>query len=842
MSANAPMVDLLGIIETDLAFLREALRLSEDEAILPGGEEIAADYLECVKLLPLAAKDGIASDEDGIEEWVLRLDRIDAALSPRLRAVLDDQLTRSDEPHRDLVEAVTATERAFARFWSDALKRLRQQDGPPTIREHEVLRRREEMFASVIRCFPGKTLSRATVRNAADVVSQRAFDGLHDAEQLVSLGRTRLMPTLAAWREQEIGSVRNAMTFVIFSALNGLEDDERSRWLEDHWDLVEAVVRPGQSADAWEVEASGLLAMVGAETSMQRRAAAGPRLTELLRAWTDDEHGKNGNAGWAVFQALSFARLLAPERSSEAVGIVAAVRDLPRAAAATSVQWLSQFLTRDLELGPDGPIPRVLVSPLIELALARVQDEQAPEQPLAPSDALSEVIETLAYHAAAAGKASDCWRIIDALTGADPERWSAALARAASVALSTADLPGGVDRIARIVDDLADRPLTTPRDALAFVDLVVSLAARLRGSDPDRADEVISKLERTDVNREARVTLDEALGRELTRRWRQEQTVDGALALVERIEVLRARSETNGEALFEIAAYLLEHLPRNHRRRQEIERLHAAVTAELRRRPGILLHDRDPDLEAAVPEHTVDERLDLISAHPHKEWPLPPLFPGEWDAKELAGVRELLRAVLAVPQFHESAELDQPILLRAARAPFYRQAHVVELGFRTEDGSIGSQCFLVGERHLANLNGTSPPLHEFNAAYAPDLTSVDSAEAYLRFFCTVVCGEHGSFRIIDTLEDLTFREALADARREAVGRLLKPFQLNLTDEGAEAEATIHYSTALFNAELQVARNGMVEMTNDTVLEANLPVKVQGFWNGTRRLRTLPQES
>ena len=130
------------------------------------------------------------------------------------------------------------------------------------------------------------------------------------------------------------------------------------------------------------------------------------------------------------------------------------------------------------------------------------------------------------------------------------------------------------------------------------------------------------------------------------------------------------------------------------------------------------------------------------------------------------------------------------------------------------------------------LNGTSPPIHEFNSKQPPDLSG-EYAIDYLKFFCFFVHGESGPFYIIDGRdapylpESCNGKSGSESTCSTAFRRVYRaPQHFGIRDDGKHRiSALLYYSNAMFVADFLVYPSGMVEMSADWPVISGLPDKI-----------------
>lgn len=131
--------------------------------------------------------------------------------------------------------------------------------------------------------------------------------------------------------------------------------------------------------------------------------------------------------------------------------------------------------------------------------------------------------------------------------------------------------------------------------------------------------------------------------------------------------------------------------------------------------------------------------------------------------------------------------------------------------------------YLVMEKALFRLNGTSPAIHEVNAK-APLRLSEENVADYLRFFCLFVHGEEGPFYLLERPDDplLPGRNSLQPYEKH-----LKAVSYDGINEKGHflLSGLVMYSNALFFANFAVQPTGMIRMLDDEPVASDLPFRI-----------------
>lgn len=234
----------------------------------------------------------------------------------------------------------------------------------------------------------------------------------------------------------------------------------------------------------------------------------------------------------------------------------------------------------------------------------------------------------------------------------------------------------------------------------------------------------------------------------------------------------------------------------------------------------------------AAPAKRIEQEL-VSSDDP---WPVPPLVPGPWP-DEATGL------LVALADSGALIEAEQLTRLRSLPLSFYDGVVLVEAEARREMGPDGVVTFVVAGDRVWVLDGSSPPIHALNASIGLHLSGDQSVLDYSRFFCHIVFGEAGPFRIVEAASDIPWAAPLTNEQEETVSATVHPIAFRSDDEGAGApvrrlRATVQYAHGLFFSHFDVPADGTVAMVEDDPRAERLPVRKER-WEG--RVRVLHSE-
>ena len=96
---------------------------------------------------------------------------------------------------------------------------------------------------------------------------------------------------------------------------------------------------------------------------------------------------------------------------------------------------------------------------------------------------------------------------------------------------------------------------------------------------------------------------------------------------------------------------------------------------------------------------------------------------------------------------------------------------------------------------------------------------------YARFFFSHVRGEHGRFLIIDTVDDIDWKDEPPPSARKATGKMLE--ELHVIGKGVDGTwhllGRMVFRDSLFQAQIHVAPDGQVSMSNEELLVDDMPI-------------------
>lgn len=138
---------------------------------------------------------------------------------------------------------------------------------------------------------------------------------------------------------------------------------------------------------------------------------------------------------------------------------------------------------------------------------------------------------------------------------------------------------------------------------------------------------------------------------------------------------------------------------------------------------------------------------------------------------------------------------------------------------------------IVGEEDddITILDFTNAPIYALNETCPISLTS-ENVTDYVRFFFSYVRGRHGRFQIVESVDDINWREEPPPPARKAVGKMISP----ITSLGVDEEGVSHFMAqmifrdSLFQSNISVDSEGLVKLSNEQLMIEDMPVMDDTF--------------
>lgn len=137
---------------------------------------------------------------------------------------------------------------------------------------------------------------------------------------------------------------------------------------------------------------------------------------------------------------------------------------------------------------------------------------------------------------------------------------------------------------------------------------------------------------------------------------------------------------------------------------------------------------------------------------------------------------------------------------------------------------------MVKDDEVTVLDFTNMPIYSLNSK-VPIRLNRDNVKDYVRFFFTFVRGRHGRFIIVESVDDISWREEPPPAARKSISKLIQPIAFHSSDGNDGKyymQAQMMFRDSLFQADVTVQPDGLVQLSNEVLLIEDMPVMDDTF--------------
>ncbi|PZP57484.1 MAG: hypothetical protein DI586_00165 [Micavibrio aeruginosavorus] len=161
-------------------------------------------------------------------------------------------------------------------------------------------------------------------------------------------------------------------------------------------------------------------------------------------------------------------------------------------------------------------------------------------------------------------------------------------------------------------------------------------------------------------------------------------------------------------------------------------------------------------------------------------------------------------------------------VIMARELPFYKNSKFFDIADHKNMPPARRFVVMLGDQATI-LDFTNAPIYGLNEN-APVALNEKTVIDYARFFFSFVRGRHGRFIIIESVDDIQWREEPPPAARKAIGKMVAPIQLESTENGVY-RLGIHmmFKDSLFKSIVDIAPGGQVKILEETLLIEDIPV-------------------
>ncbi|HNQ91384.1 MAG TPA: hypothetical protein PKI93_00460 [Alphaproteobacteria bacterium] len=163
-------------------------------------------------------------------------------------------------------------------------------------------------------------------------------------------------------------------------------------------------------------------------------------------------------------------------------------------------------------------------------------------------------------------------------------------------------------------------------------------------------------------------------------------------------------------------------------------------------------------------------------------------------------------------------------VVMARDLPFYDGYRFYDLADHSHMPPARRFILVKGEEIIV-LDFTNMPIYTLNGK-SPIHLNRDTVKDYVRFFFTFVRGRHGRFIIVESVDDIAWREEPPPAARKSISKLIQPIAFHSSDKNDGKyymQAQMMFRDSLFQADVTVQPDGLVQLSNEVLLIEDMPV-------------------
>ncbi len=196
------------------------------------------------------------------------------------------------------------------------------------------------------------------------------------------------------------------------------------------------------------------------------------------------------------------------------------------------------------------------------------------------------------------------------------------------------------------------------------------------------------------------------------------------------------------------------------------------------------------------------------------------MFQDSYVKLDKAETKDLVERL--APDFDGGAFDPSSTVIMARELPFYKNSRFFDIADHRNMPPARRFVVIQGGKSTI-LDFTNAPIYSLNQS-APLSLNEKTVIDYARFFFSFVRGRHGRFIIVESVDDIQWREEPPPAARKAIGKLVAPIQLEST-EGGIYRLGIHmmFKDSLFKAHVDISPDGNVKILEETLLIEDIPV-------------------
>jgi hypothetical protein len=168
---------------------------------------------------------------------------------------------------------------------------------------------------------------------------------------------------------------------------------------------------------------------------------------------------------------------------------------------------------------------------------------------------------------------------------------------------------------------------------------------------------------------------------------------------------------------------------------------------------------------------------------------------------------------------------DVPRVL-ARSLPFYPDHELIEaLGQTSHPPVLRVFVRKKNTQELTLLNWTNEPVYHLNQ-HVPIRLDVETVLPYVRFFFNYIKGKHGRFLIVDSPDEIEWKDEPPPAGRKALAKMIEPLRIitEKSDGTFLIQASMIFKDSLFSCTVTVEPDGQVSLSDEELVVEDIPVR------------------
>lgn len=155
--------------------------------------------------------------------------------------------------------------------------------------------------------------------------------------------------------------------------------------------------------------------------------------------------------------------------------------------------------------------------------------------------------------------------------------------------------------------------------------------------------------------------------------------------------------------------------------------------------------------------------------------------------------------------------------------PFYPGFRLLDIADYSQQPPRRRFAVYSPSRHFL-INFSNEPIYAFNREL-PIALDENNAADYARFFFNHVRGRHGRFIIVESVDDINWKNDPPIAARRAISKMIEPVMLEKVDEKGNyhLRACMIFKDSLFRSKVKIKPDGLVSLSDEELLVEDIPV-------------------